>query len=96
LAAAGRSAEARALLAEIESHRADEFPWDFGLAMAYTALGDQTAALGRLEQAYEDRGGWMVWLGVEPALDPLRSHPRFRALLERMGLTAFDAEARNA
>jgi serine/threonine-protein kinase len=86
-AAAGRPAEARALLAEIEARRSDEFPHDFGLAMAYTVLGDHDTALARLEQAYEDRGAWMVWLGVEPALDPLRGHPRFRALLGRMGLS---------
>jgi len=50
------------------------------------ALGEKQQALDWLEKAYEDRNWWMPWLKVEPRLDPLRSDPRFVALLRRVGL----------
>jgi TolB-like protein/Tfp pilus assembly protein PilF len=54
------------------------------LAIAYLALDDKHQAMDWLEKAYEDRNWWMPWLRVEPRFDPLRSEPRFQALLRRM------------
>ncbi|MEW6208486.1 MAG: winged helix-turn-helix domain-containing protein [Acidobacteriota bacterium] len=55
------------------------------LVMLYAALGEKEKALDRLEHAYQSRRG-MLWLKVNPALDPLRSEVRFKSLLQRLGL----------
>jgi TolB-like protein/DNA-binding winged helix-turn-helix (wHTH) protein len=71
-----------------ETHQAF-LPGD--LAIAYTILGDKDRAFYWLEQAYEHRemasfdSGISV-LGAEPLYDPLRSDPRFKDLLRRMGV----------
>ena len=53
-------------------------------ALIHLGLGDNDAALGWLEKAYQDRNSWMVYTNVSPQLDPLRSDPRFQDLLRRM------------
>ncbi len=54
--------------------------------MVYIALGDNDVALNWLEQAV-DHGlsAGPISLKVWPFFDPLRSDPRFAALLEQMG-----------
>jgi serine/threonine-protein kinase len=85
LALGGEHAEAHSLLADV-AHRAEtEFIWPMGLAMAYCQLGEESIALDHLERAYEERVGWMQLLGREPALDVLRSAPRFKRLLLKIG-----------
>jgi TolB-like protein/DNA-binding winged helix-turn-helix (wHTH) protein len=61
------------------------------LAKAYAILGDNDSAFFWLEQAYEhhemvsfDDG--IFYMGAEPLFDSLRSDPRFKALLRRVGL----------
>ncbi len=54
------------------------------LSLVYTGLGETDLAIAELEKSYENRDSWMVALKSEPALDPLRSDPRFQDLLERM------------
>jgi TolB-like protein/class 3 adenylate cyclase/Flp pilus assembly protein TadD len=81
-AAAGRRAEARALVDELSTEAVD--PAD--LAQAQAALGDTDAALASLEKALERRSLWTVMMGVNPAFDPIREDPRFKALVERVGL----------
>lgn len=84
LAVAGEHAEARAILADLERRSESEFVWPMGLAFAYAHLGDGCTALDLLERAYDERVGWMQMIGREPALDVLRSSPRFQSLLRNI------------
>jgi hypothetical protein len=58
------------------------------LAIICIALGDSQRALDWIEDALNDRRGWVAYLRVHPIMDPLRGEPRFNALIERM---KFDA-----
>jgi TolB-like protein/Flp pilus assembly protein TadD len=50
-------------------------------------LDDKEEAFQWLEKAYENRTSFIAWIKVDPTLDPLRSDPRFSAMLQRMDLT---------
>ncbi len=54
--------------------------------MLHAGLGDKDQALAWLEKAYEERADGLTWLNVEPMLDEVRSDPRFRNLIQRIGL----------
>ena len=56
------------------------------IAALLTYAGDKDGALEWLEIAYRERLQNMVYLGVYPKWDPLRSDPRFQDLLRRMNL----------
>ena len=56
------------------------------LVVALAQLGRTDEAFAVLETAFEEHEGWMIYIGVWPFLDPLRSDPRFDDLLQRIGL----------
>ncbi len=56
------------------------------LAILYAALGERERALASLERAYNEHDLQLQYLKVDPAYDPLRSDPRFRDLVRRVGL----------
>ncbi|MEP6923506.1 MAG: protein kinase [Pyrinomonadaceae bacterium] len=58
----------------------------YNFAMIYVGLGDFDEAFDRLEQAYEERSGFLPFLNVEPVVDCLRDDSRFSDLLKRIGL----------
>jgi eukaryotic-like serine/threonine-protein kinase len=58
----------------------------FVLARLHASLGEREQALAWLERTYDAREGLVVYLAVDPHFDPLRGEPRFRALLQRVGL----------
>jgi tetratricopeptide (TPR) repeat protein len=53
-------------------------------ATVYLGLGDKEQALTWLEKAYEERSAGLLLLKVNPILDPLRSEPRFKALVAKV------------
>jgi tetratricopeptide (TPR) repeat protein len=57
----------------------------FSLAIVYLGLGDRARALEFLERAYDENSQWMVYLRGDRIFDPLRSDPRFQALMKRLG-----------
>ena len=87
-AVAGRRLEARKLTNELEDLKKDKYVSSYELAVIYVGLGETDQALRSLQQAYEERDGWLAgWVKVDPRLDSLRSEPRFRELLRRLGHT---------
>jgi TolB-like protein/DNA-binding winged helix-turn-helix (wHTH) protein len=56
------------------------------LAIAYARQGDREAAFSELNRAYEEHSPWLNFIGVEPAMDPLRADPRFGHLMTRLGI----------
>jgi TolB-like protein/Tfp pilus assembly protein PilF len=56
----------------------------FNLAVVHLGLGDHARALDYLEQALAADSQMMPWLGRDAIFDPLRSEPRFKALLKRL------------
>lgn len=83
-AVAGKTAQARDVLEEMHRQAENRYVMPYGFALVHTGLGEHAEAINWLEKAYEDRNAWMIYLQVEPRLDPLRSDPRFQGLLERM------------
>jgi adenylate cyclase len=57
----------------------------FNLAIVYLGLGDRARALEYLERAYDVDSQWMIYLRGDRIFDPLRSEPRFVALLNKLG-----------
>jgi hypothetical protein len=56
------------------------------MAYVYTGLGEANRAMDFLEQAYEERAGSVYGIKGSFLFTALHSHPRFRALLQRMNL----------
>lgn len=85
-ARAGRRDEALKFLDELKDFSSQQYHDAFYTAVAYVGLGDYEQAFELLNKAYIDRSSEMVFLKIEPALDPIRSDPRFAELCRKMGL----------
>jgi Tol biopolymer transport system component/serine/threonine protein kinase/tetratricopeptide (TPR) repeat protein len=83
-AAANHKSEARRILAKLERAATKRYVSPYHLALIYTKLGETEQAFASLERAIAMRDAWMIWLGVEPQFDPLRSDSRFSQLLGRV------------
>jgi len=80
----GQRDTARRTLAALENPKPGApRPDAWRIALIYAAAGDRDRAFEWLERAYRERNIWH--LKVEPRLDPLRSDPRFQALLRKAG-----------
>jgi serine/threonine protein kinase/Flp pilus assembly protein TadD len=82
----GREAEARELLQELERAAQADYVSPVAFATIYIGLGDLDRALDWAERAYAERRGWLVYVKVNPIMDPLRDSPRFAALVRKMRL----------
>jgi tetratricopeptide (TPR) repeat protein len=60
----------------------------YHLALAHVGLGDFDAAFAALDRACADRDPVLLHVAVEPRFEPLRSHERYRHLLDRLGIPA--------
>ena len=58
----------------------------YGVAASLAGLGEKDEAFAWLEKAYQQREYELTLLRVSPAMDNLRSDPRFTDLLRRVGL----------
>jgi eukaryotic-like serine/threonine-protein kinase len=81
--AAGNTAEAARLTKELEKRGRSEYLPPYYMAALDAHRGRRDQAFEELGRALDERTGAMVWLTVDPALDPLRADPRFARLVAR-------------
>jgi hypothetical protein len=85
-AIAGEPDRAREILRELRERYTHGRATTADVGWVLAGLGDVDEAVACFERAAEDRDGLIVYLKVEPMVDPLRGHPRFIALLQRLHL----------
>ena len=83
-ARAGRKEEAVEALRTLTSLSRERFVDALPFVVLQVGLEDREAALTSLERAHRERSSRLVYLNVERLFDPLRSDPRFRAILAQM------------
>ncbi|MDQ3256658.1 MAG: protein kinase, partial [Acidobacteriota bacterium] len=83
-AAAGERVRAETILKRLQT--SSEYVSPVELAALYVALGEREQAFASLEKAYAAHDLQLQYLGVDPALDHLRSDSRFTDLMRRVGL----------
>jgi tetratricopeptide (TPR) repeat protein len=85
-AMAGDRAAAERTLHDLESLRAGSYASALDLAGIEARLGNRERAFHWLAEAATERSFHLVYLNAWPELDPVRSDPRFRALVLKLGL----------
>lgn len=85
-AQAGRTSEARAVLARLEQQYEKTGLGAGEIARIYSGLGEVDHAFEWLDRVDRVHAGWPTTYKVAPVWDPLRSDPRFTALLKKYGL----------
>ena len=74
------------MLEQLEELSRKRYVSPYHFAYVYTGLGEQDTAMDWLERAYEEHAGGVYGIKGSFLFAPLRSHPRFKALLKKMNL----------
>ncbi len=82
----GRTGEAKKILEEMQQAAAVRYLAAPQLALIHLGLVELEKALDMLEQGFEERSYFMIYLRSDPIYDDLRTHPRFARLLEKLKL----------
>jgi TolB-like protein/Flp pilus assembly protein TadD len=83
---AGRPDRAREVAERCRATAADAPPPESAMTLLRLAAGDNEGVLDSLERAVDERDALLPWLKFMPCFDHLHGHPRFRAVLRRLGL----------
>jgi serine/threonine protein kinase len=86
LAQVGKRDEALAELKRLEQLKETNFNSSYNVAALCAELGQKSKALSYLEKSHQDRDTSMLFLAVDPLMDPLRSDSRFKSLLSQLNL----------
>ncbi|HKD79999.1 MAG TPA: protein kinase [Candidatus Angelobacter sp.] len=82
----GQTAKAKQELTVLQQMSQARYVPPSYFAIIYVALGDKNSAFAALNQSYGQRSEHLLYLKVEPLIDPLRADPRFADLVHRVGL----------
>lgn len=86
LGTADRTGEARGILDELRARREKAYLSPYWISLVHLGLGETGQALDCLEAGYEERAAYMNCIGVYYHFDPVRSHPRFQDIVQKMNL----------
>jgi TolB-like protein/Tfp pilus assembly protein PilF len=85
-AISGQEARAREILRELQERSGTGYVSPYHFAYIYTGLGMPDEAIDQLERAVEMRAGPVYAIRGSFLFASLRGHPRYKALMERLGL----------
>lgn len=85
-AQAGERANALKILTQLQDQFKLTYIPPYFIATLYVALGDKDQSFVWLDKAYAQRDLYLAWIKFDPAVDPLRSDPRFQELQQRLRL----------
>jgi len=83
-ATAGKLDAAQTTLDEMHALAERRYVSPYHLALVNCAIDRPEESLDLLERAYESGDAKVLWMGVDPELDPLHGHPRFNDLLRKL------------
>ncbi len=86
LAMAGKTDEAKKIVNEVKAYPSLDTASLVYLAQACSVMGEKSEAFQFLEAAYKGRASLLIYRGVKPTYDNIRSDPRYADLLRRIGL----------
>ncbi len=86
LAELDRREEAEEIMTRLETESRQQYIRSEYLAMGHAALGNMDKAFEALERAYQARSAGLIYLHVDPGYDPLRGDPRYKEMVDRIGL----------
>lgn len=85
-AVTGHVVKARAILEALKRKSHTAYIPPYLIAAIYGALDEKDKAFEWLERADDERDSHITYLLLDPRMDPLRSDPRFKELVRRVGL----------
>ena len=85
-AQSGKAEEARKYMEEIESKSKKEYVPPYFVACIYVMMEDKDRGFAWLEKAFETHDRNIMAMGIDRELEGARSDPRYKAMMERLGL----------
>ena len=82
----GKTREARDLLTQLEERSRSGVDLGAFIALVRHALGDDEAALTRLEKVVHEHGSLSMFFPLQTEWKRLHSHPRYQAILRKVNL----------
>ena len=84
LVRAGRRGDALAIVKELEEIASRQYVSSYWFCPIHLALGDLDLAMQYLDRSYQEHAPLLAYSKNVPWYDPIRSHPRFRAVMRQM------------
>jgi tetratricopeptide (TPR) repeat protein len=84
--ASGNRREAERILDELLRLSKQRYILAVYVASIYEALGDDNHLMEWVENAYQERSNYLIYLRTEPSFDKMRFDPRFIRVLRQVGL----------
>ncbi len=81
----GKKDKALEFLSELETRSSQGYVSSFWIAGMYMGLGELDKAFERLEKAYVERDGNLIYITTPTPFDALSADPRYKQLLDKMG-----------
>ena len=76
------------IMEELKHPPAGHFVQPYMMAIVSVGLGDKDSTFAWIRKGIDERSEETAYIKVDPIMDPLRSDPRYRDILRRIGFAS--------